>query len=126
MHKDPALVTASITIGASGAVSSFVGATVQSVTTSATGVYTITLQPQTSFPSLYFAAGSMQSPASGLSGIVAVEIQNAPNASVANSTGAVLTVKTLSASDALAAPAAGSVLNVLMFFSNSSIVIDGE
>ena len=126
MHVKPVMVTASITIGASGAVSSFVGSMVKSVALSSTGTYLITLQAATNVTRLYFASGSLQSPASGLSGISTVEIQNAPNASVATSSGGVLTVKTLSDTDTLANPVSGSVLNVMMILSDSSVIIGGE
>ena len=39
MHVNPAMITATIQIGATGAVSSFVGSAVQSVTKQSTGVY---------------------------------------------------------------------------------------
>lgn len=126
MHVMPVMVTATIQIGATGAVSSFVGSMVQSVVRTGTGLYRITLQPQTNFTRLYFAQGSMQSPVSGLSGTPDVEIQNAPNASVALSAGAQLIVKTLNVSGALADPASGSAVNVMMILSNSSVVIGGE
>jgi hypothetical protein len=115
-----------INIGASVAVSSFSGATVQSVVRASTGVYTITLQPQTNFVKLYSAASSMQSPPSGLSGIMAVEIQNAPSTSVATATGAVLTIKTLDLTGALANPASGSAIKTHMICSQSSVILPGE
>ena len=126
MHVMPVMVTATIQIGATGAVSSFVGSMVQSVTRTGTGLYKIKLQAQTNFTRLYYAQGSMQSPASGLSGAPDVEIQNAPNTSVALTTGAELTVKTLSPAGALVDPASGSALNVMMILSNSSVTIGGE
>lgn len=126
MHVSPALITATAQIGASGAVTSFVGSAVSSVVRVSQGIYKITCQSQTNFPRLFSAQGSMQSPPAGLSGISTIEIQNAPNASVAIATGAELTVKTLDAAGALADPASGSALNVQMLLSNSSVIIDGE
>jgi len=121
MHKEPVIATATIQIGASGAVTSFKGATIQSVTLVSTGTYKLTFQSQTQFPSVIFASGSMQSPSSGLSGISTVEIQNAPDTTAATATGAVITVKTLSDTDTLAAPASGSALNVMIIFNNSQV-----
>lgn len=126
MHAMPCLITATAQIGASGAVSSSVGSAVASVTKSATGIYKIKCQANTNFSRLYFAAGSVQSPASGLSGVSSVEIQNAPNTSVAIASGAELTVKCLDAAGALVDPADGSALNIMMITSNSSVIIDGE
>lgn len=126
MHVSPVIINATAAIGASGAVSSIVGSGVLSITHVSTGLYRITCMPNTNFSRLYFAAGSMQSPASGLSGIMQVEIQNAPNTSVATAAGAILSVKCLDVTGALANPASGSSLNVLMLCSNSSVVIDGE
>ncbi len=126
MHVKPVMLTATVLIGATGAVTSFVGSAIQSVTRISTGIYEITAQSQTNFTRLYSAQGSMQSPSSGLSGILAVEVQNAPNTSVATSTGAVMRVKTLDAAGALADPASGSSLNVMMMLSDSSVTIGGE
>lgn len=125
-HAYQVLISSTVQIGATGAVSSFVGAYVQSVSRVSTGRYRITLQPQTDFSKLLFASGSMQSASGGLSGIIAVEIQNAPNASVATATGAVLDVRTLDVTGAVADPASGSALNVMMICSNSSVSIGGE
>lgn len=126
MHVMPVFMDTTIQIGATGAVASFVGSGVQSVTRNGTGLYTIKMQQQTNFSKLFSANGSMQSPPSGLSGILGIEIQNAPNASVANITGMSLQIKTLDAAGALADPASGSAINVLMIMSNSSVVIGGE
>jgi hypothetical protein len=126
MHAMPVLVTATAQIGASGAVSSKVGSMVQSFTHEAPGVYKIKCQTNTGFSRLYFAQASIQSPTIGLSGIVGIEIQNDPNTSVAQASGAELTVKCLDAAGALADPADGSALNVMMICSNSSVIIDGE
>lgn len=126
MHVKPAMITATVQIGATGAISSFVGSAIQSVTRVSTGVYKFVMQPNTNFTRLYFASGTMQSPASGLSGIAQVEIQNAPNASVSPVTNPSITVKTLNSSGVLADPANGCALNVLFILSESSILIGGE
>ncbi len=132
MHVMPVFVNATIQIGASGAVTSFVGSAVSSVTLVSAGVYKVTLNPSTNFTRLYFADASIQSPASGNSGISAVEIQNAPNASVALIAGAQLEVTCLAATSSSVttlvptAPASGSAINLFMICSNSSVVIDGE
>jgi hypothetical protein len=126
MHVKPVMVTSTIQIGATGAVSSYVGSMVQSVTRISTGIYKIKLQAQTNFPRLYFASGSAQSPSSGLSGVLGIEIQNAPNESAATITGAELTIKCLDAAGAVVNPASGSAINILAIFSDSSILIQGE
>ncbi len=125
----PVLVTASIPIGATGAVGAFVGSMVQGVVRNSAGNYTITLQPNTNFSRLYSAQGSLQSPPSGLSGILCVEIQNAPNTSIAafsSTAGGSITVNCLDAAGAAADPASGSTLNIQMICSNSSVTVDGE
>lgn len=124
MGVKPVIVNANVTIGASGAVSSFTGAMINSVTQSSTGVYTISLS--NNFSGLHMAMGSLQSPPSGLSGIVAVEIQNSPNTNVTSLPTPQITVKTLNSSDTLANPASGSVLSVMLYLSDSSIQIGGE
>lgn len=126
MHVMPVMITATAQIGGTGAVTSYVGSGVRTVARISTGLYRITCQPQMNFSRLFFASGSAQSPPSGLSGVLAVEIQNAPNASVATAAGAILTVKCLDAAGALVDPATGSALSVMMMCSNSSVLIDGE
>lgn len=126
MHVMPVMMDTTILIGATGAVTSFVGSAIQSVVRNGTGLYTITMQANTNFTRLYAAMGSMQSPVSGLSGVLAIEIQNAPNASVATKAGAILQVKTLDAAGALVDPASGASINVLMILSNSSVLIGNE
>ena len=101
MHVMPVMMDVSVAIGAAGAVSSIKGSGIQSVTRMSTGIYKIKAQSQTNFTKLYSAQGSMQSPLAGLSGISTIEIQNAPNTSVAIASGAELTVKTLDAAGAL-------------------------
>jgi hypothetical protein len=129
MHKDPVFMETTIQIGATGAVTSFVGAMVQSVTRLSTGVYKIAFQTTpspTNFPRLLAAIGSPQSPVSGLSGIDSIEIQNAPNTSVSSTTAPSLTIKTLNPSGALTDPANGSAINLLMIMGNSSVTIQGD
>lgn len=126
MHVKPVLLDCTIQIGASGSVSSFVGSTIASVTKTGTGKYKIKAQPNTNFNKLYFAAGSAQSASGGLSGILGIEIQNAPNASVQIASGAELTIQCLNAAGAAADPASGSAINVLMILSDSSVTIQGE
>jgi hypothetical protein len=126
MHVKPCFVNATILIGATGAVTSFVGSAVASVTRTGTGLYTLKFAPNTNFSRLYAAEGSMQSPPSGLSGISAVEVQNAPNASVSLSPSGQLSFKTLNASGVLADPANGSSINILIIASDSSVLIQGE
>lgn len=125
MHVKPVMVTATAQIGASGAVSSFVGSMVADIEKSATGVYVITMQTNTNFSRLFSAHGSMMSPPSGLSGVVAIEIQNAPNASVSASTMS-LTIKCLDAAGALVDPAEDSAINIMAMLSDSSVTIGGE
>jgi hypothetical protein len=126
MHVKPVMVDATIQIGATGAVSSYVGSTVASVVRVSTGIYKIKLQSQTNFSKLYFAAGSAQSPVSGLSGVSTIEIQHDPDTSAKISSGAELTIKALDAAGALVDPASGSALNIMAIFSDSSIKIQGE
>lgn len=124
MHVNVVLTNATILIGATGAVTSFTGSTVQSVVRNSTGIYTLTLQPQTNFSGLFASAGSMQSPASGLSGVLAIELQNAPATTLANSTasaGGIFTIKCLDAAGALVDPASGSSVNVMLLCNNSSV-----
>lgn len=126
MHASPVLITATVLIGASGAVTSFVGSAVANITKSSTGVYKVKLQSQTNFPRMFFASGSAISPASGLSGVLAVEIQNAPNTSLAIADGGELTIKCLDAAGAVVNPADGSSICIMILASNSSVIIDGE
>lgn len=126
MHAMPVMLDCSITIGASGAVSSFVGSAIQSVTRNSQGIYTIKAQDQTNFRKLFVGLGSAQSPPSGLSGVSTIEIGNAPNTSVALSSGAEIVIKCLDAAGALVNPASGSVINAFMILSNSSVQVQGE
>lgn len=124
MHVMPVMVDCQITIGASGAVSSFVGPLIDDVQKVATGVYEISLSDN--FNRLFFAAGSAQSPSVGLSGISTIEIGNSPSADVSDLSAPSLTIKCLDAAGAAANPASGSVINAMMILSNSSVVIQGE
>jgi hypothetical protein len=117
MHVMPVMVDCKITIGASGAVSSFIGPTVASVTQSGTGVYIIKLQDP--YAAMLWAAGSMISPSSGVSGISTVEIGNASAPSTI--TGATIVVQTLNASDSAANAANGSTLQVIAIMNNSKV-----
>ena len=60
MHVMPVMIDATILIGATGAVTSFVGSTIASVTRVSTGVYKIKAQSGTNFTKLFSAVGSMQ------------------------------------------------------------------
>lgn len=126
MHVQPVFMDCTILIGATGAVTSFVGSGILAVTRTSQGIYKIKMQPQTNFPKLFFAAGSAQSASGGLSGVLGIEIQNAPNASVATTSGGELTIKCLDAAGAVVNPASGSSINVFMVLSNSSVTIQGE
>lgn len=126
MHVMPVMVTATAQIGASGAVTSFVGSMVQSITRTAAGTYKVTLQPGSNFTRVYYAAGSMQSAPGGLSGAPDVEIQNAPNTPIAVNATPSITMKTLNPAGAATDPVSGSALNVLLILSNSSVLIGGE
>lgn len=120
MSAAPVMVASNILIGAAGAVSSITGSSmISSVQHLSTGVYKINLKD--SFFSMLSAHGSAHSPAVGLSGIMAVEIQNAASASVSASV-ASLTIKTLDAAGALADPASGSIIDILAIMNNSSVV----
>lgn len=119
MNVMPILVDAKIVIGASGAVSSFSGSMVSSVTRVSQGIYQINMA--NNFASSLAIRGSMHSPSSGLSGIMAVEIQNNASSSVSSLSAPSLTVKTLDVTGALADPASGSTVDVLMFLNNSQV-----
>ncbi len=126
MHVMPVIIDSTILIGAAGAVALAKGGGVLSVVHVSTGIYKIKCQPATNFNRLFHAHGAMQSPPTGLSGVLAIEIQNAPDVSVQTLSGAELTIKTLDAAGALVDPAAGSTISVMMLLSNSSVIIAGE
>jgi len=61
---------------------------------------------------------------SGLSGVLAIECQNAPQPALASYSaiqGGQVSIKCLDAAGALVDPASGSVITFLMFLSNSSV-----
>lgn len=124
MHVAAVVVDCTVAIGSTGAVSSVKGPIVSTVTRVSTGIYRLNLQ--NSFTGTFACVASMQSPSSGLSGIMQIETQNSPNTNVTSTTAPSITVKTLNAAGALADPASGSSLNVLVYLSNSSIQISGE
>lgn len=124
MHVSPVMLDVTIAIGATGAVSSITGSTIASVTRISTGIYKINMQDN--FSGLYSAVGSMQSPPSGLSGVLGIEIQNAPNAAVSLLSAPSLTIKTLDAAGALVDPASGSSIMCIMYLSNTSVKIGGS
>ena len=120
MRAMPVMVDLVINIGASGAVSSITASSlIDSVEKMATGIYKIHLADT------YFSAlavmGSMQSPSVGQSGILAVETQNDPSASVSDIADPSVTIKVLDAAGALADPASGSSIAVMAMLQNSSV-----
>lgn len=120
MNVMPAMLNASIVItGGSGAVASSSGTTIKSVVRNSIGNYTITFQDP--YASVLAAHASMISPVSGLSGILGIEIGNAPSTSIQVITGGSIVVKTLDAAGALANPAAGSTINVVVIANNSKV-----
>lgn len=119
MHSGPVLMNTNITIGATGAVASFIGTLTASVVRISTGIYQINLAD--TYNAHLASNGSAQSPSSGLSGVLGIEIQNAPSASVSNFSAPSLTVKCLDAAGALVDPASGSVISILSLLSNSSV-----
>lgn len=124
MHVMPVMIDCQITIGAAGAVASIVGPLISSVTRISIGLYQLNMS--NNFNRMISAHASAQSPSVGLSGILGIEIQNAPNASVSSLSAPTLRIKTLDAAGALANPASGSVIDVMAIMSNSSITIQGD
>lgn len=122
MQAGPVIVNTNILIGATGAVTSSTSTTmVTSVTRTSTGIYVLHLAD--SYNSAISVSASMQSPSSGLSGILGVECGNAPSTSVAILAAPVITIKTLDAAGALADPASGSTISVTALLSNSTVSI---
>jgi hypothetical protein len=119
MHVMPTMINANILIGSTGAVTSFTGPMVSSVTRTSTGIYVLHLA--NNFNAVIFAHGSVSSPVSGLSGISTVEIQNAPSTSIQSLATPTITVKVLDHTGAVADPASGSTVSVLVIANNSSI-----
>jgi hypothetical protein len=123
MYVKPIMVTCTISIGATGAVTAFKGAMVKSVTRNSIGTYTVLFQDRTGFARTLHAEGAMRSPVSGLSGISTVEIQNNPTATMSVASGGSILIKTLSAAGALADPVTGSVVSLLIIADDSSVSI---
>lgn len=119
MHTMMVMANTNITIGATGAVSSFVGTLTNSVTRISTGIYQINLAD--TYNGHLFSAGSAQSPVSGLSGIASIEIQNAPSTSVSTFGSPSITIKCLDNTGVVANPASGSVISLMSMLSNSSV-----
>ena len=120
MNVRPVMVDTSIVIGAIGAVASFAGAMVASVTRVSTGIYKIKLQNNTNFNTALFQSGAMQSPVTGLSGC-RIEIGNNPTAAGQIGSGAEINIKCLDAAGALVDPASGSTIAVLAIYNDSSV-----
>lgn len=122
MDAGPTIINTNILIGASGAVTSNTLTTmVSSVTRSSLGVYVLRLA--NNYNKVISVSAHMQSASGGLSGILAVECQNAPTASVQSLSSPTITIRTLDAAGALANPASGSTISVVAILSNSSVVI---
>jgi len=119
MNVMPVLITAKAVIGAAGAVTAVLGSTIASIVRISTGVYQITLQDV--YQSSLTVQSSMESPASGLSGIVAVETQHLPSASISILGASTCTITTINASGVAADPASGSSIAVLIIANNSSV-----
>lgn len=117
-HVMPVLLDAQIVIGAAGAVASFVGPFIQSVTQSAAGQYTIVLQDN--YASLLVVMGNMQN-AAGASAIQSIQ-QLGPmvNSASPQSSGASIVIETVSAGVATN-PASGAQINVALLLNNSSV-----
>lgn len=119
MSAAPVMVPTQVLIGAAGAVTSITGsALISSVTHVSTGVYKINLKD--SYFTLIAATASAHSPVSGLSGIMAIEVQNDASTSVASTTPS-LTVQTLDVTGAVADPASGSIIDIIAIMNNSSV-----
>lgn len=121
MHVSPVMLDLIINIGATGSVSSIsaAGSTITSVAHTGTGVYQINLADN--YVALLNARGSMIRASGALSGILAVEIQNAPNASVSSLTAPKLTITCLDAAGAAADPVSGSSIQMMIYLQNSSV-----
>jgi hypothetical protein len=129
MHKDPVMLDVTIPIGASGAVGTIKGACIKSVTRLSAGKYKIAFDTSpsiTNFARLIFASAAAESASGGLSGVLAIEIQNAPSTSVASATAPSLTIQCLDAAGAAVDPANGSSIKVLMILANTGITVNGD
>lgn len=118
MQVSPVISTTTITIGATGAVASFTGTLTSSVERISKGVYKI--NSADSYYAVLSTHGSVQSPAIGLSDVMAIEIQNNPSASMASATPS-LTIKCLDIGGSVVDPAEGSVLDIMILLNNSSV-----
>lgn len=122
MHVAPVLQSCNISIGASGAVTAFTQSTmISSVSHDSTGLYTIHFRPGMTVNAVINVSASMQSPVSGLSGVLAIECQNAPSTSMQIIAAPVIQIKALDPAGALVNPASGSTIQALMIFNNSSV-----
>lgn len=122
-HIAAVMIDCTIRIGTSGAVTGFTGSLVKSVTHASTGVYVITFQDP--YMKMLASQGMMQSAPSTLSGIMAIEMQNNPNATVVQPTNDV-TIHTLNSGGSNADPVTGSAINVMMILSNSKTTTPNE
>lgn len=124
MHVSPVMVTCNVVIGASGAVTSFSQATmIKSVAHTSTGIYTVTMQPFNNVNGVIAPLASMQSPVSGLSGVLGIEFGNAPSTTMAVSATPTIVMKCLDPAGALVNPASGSTISMMVICNNSSVKI---
>ena len=121
MHIKPVLLDCQIVLGASGAVSSFSGQLIQSVTKSATGTYSIVLQDN--YATLLGIVNAAPKIASGTSNIDAVEqVGSMVNSSNPASSGASITIQTLNPSGVVANGTSGAQINFLIYLNDSSVL----
>jgi hypothetical protein len=126
MHVKPVLLNCAVTIGASGAVTSFRGSMIKSVTRTAAGTYTVTMATSpspTNFTRIVSTQGAMRSPSTGTSGIVAVEFGFDPSTSMAAKAGGSFSFRTLSTAGTAADAATGSVISILIMADDSSVSV---
>lgn len=119
MHVMPVIVNAVAAIGASGAVSSVSSTMCNSVTHVSTGIYRFNLTDN--FNAALSIHASARSPGSGLSGVLCIEVQNAPSTNIASLTAPSITVKCLDAAGALVDPASGSAIDIMIYANNSGV-----
>lgn len=122
----PVILDCEILVGTSGAVTSFKGNGVASVTRNSAGSYTLALnQP---YNSCILVIGGMQAATAAISGISAVECQNVPSTSVSSTSAPSLTITTLAATSSSVTtliatdPASTSTIQVMAILSNSSVL----
>jgi hypothetical protein len=119
MHVMPVLLDLQITIGASGAVSSFSGLGVQSVTKSATGTYAVTLQDN--YNALIGIVKFSPQIASGVSGLDSIEQVGAMvNSSNPSAAGAAITIQCV-LNGVVANPTSGAIVKLGIYLNNSSV-----